>query len=57
MAEQESLKQEYEAKAKFLNSLENDKELAQDILTKKQEILENGTTILSLTQGILIPII
>jgi hypothetical protein len=53
IAEQESLKQEYDAKAKFLNSLENDRELANDILNKKQEILENGMRILALTQGIL----
>ncbi|CAD8208852.1 unnamed protein product [Paramecium octaurelia] len=50
LAEQESLKQEYDAKAKFLNSLQNDKELASDILTKKKELQEQSTRILSLTQ-------
>ncbi|CAD8156180.1 unnamed protein product [Paramecium pentaurelia] len=50
LAEQESLKQEYDAKAKFLNSLQNDKELASDILTKKKELQEQSMRILSLTQ-------
>ncbi|CAD8077605.1 unnamed protein product [Paramecium sonneborni] len=50
LAEQESLKQEYDAKAKFLNSLQNDKELASDILTKKKELQDQSMRILSLTQ-------
>ncbi|KAM3137557.1 hypothetical protein pb186bvf_010347 [Paramecium bursaria] len=50
LAEQESLKQEYDAKAKFLNSLQNDKELAQDILNKKKEIQDQSMRILALTQ-------
>ncbi|CAK62661.1 unnamed protein product (macronuclear) [Paramecium tetraurelia] len=50
LAEQESLKQEYDAKAKFLNSLQNDKELASDILIKKKELQEQSMRILSLTQ-------
>jgi hypothetical protein len=44
------LKQEYDAKAKFLNSLQNDRELSNDILTKKKEILDNSMRILALTQ-------
>jgi hypothetical protein len=51
-AEQESLKQEYDAKAKFLNSLQNDRELANDVLNKKKEVLANSMRILGLTQGL-----
>jgi hypothetical protein len=35
------LKQEYESRLKFLNSLENDKELAADVVGQCEKILGN----------------
>ncbi|KAM3140521.1 hypothetical protein pb186bvf_007333 [Paramecium bursaria] len=48
--EQEQLQQEYDGRQKFLNSLMNDKELAQDVVDQCVAILENSKRILRQTQ-------
>ncbi|CAD8143048.1 unnamed protein product [Paramecium octaurelia] len=49
--EQVLLKQEYDSRLKFLNSLEDDKELAQDVVSQCEKILGNTQRILQQTQN------